>query len=63
MEFRCFVKDQKVIAISQRNINHFYPFLLESKFQDFIIVKINEFYENIIKLKFKENKCNKIDFL
>jgi len=50
MEFRCFVKNHKLVAISQRDYTTFYRFLLEMKFtlQEDII----EFFETEISGKF-----------
>ena len=36
MEFRCFVKNKQLIGVSQKNIDDFYPFLLD-KHRDFKI--------------------------
>lgn len=57
MEFRCFVKDQEIIGITQRDMN-FYPFLLESQ-QD-IEQSIFEFFEDVIHEGFESTNCNNI---
>ncbi|KAI8091326.1 D123-domain-containing protein [Gilbertella persicaria] len=45
MEFRCFVKDQEIIGISQRDMN-FYPFLLD--IQQDIEQQVYQFFEGVI---------------
>ncbi|KAJ3694356.1 hypothetical protein LUZ60_009836 [Juncus effusus] len=49
-EFRCFVKNKDLIAISQREVTAFYPSLLTQK--DQIVNSISDFFEEIIKPKF-----------
>ncbi|KAI8367730.1 D123-domain-containing protein [Blakeslea trispora] len=49
MEFRCFVKDQEIIGISQRDMN-FYPFLLDIH-QD-IEQQIFQFFEDVVHDQF-----------
>jgi len=46
MEFRCFVKNQELLGISQRDISGYYPFIKEN--QDDIVTDILTFYENKI---------------
>ncbi|KAK3739092.1 hypothetical protein QZH41_006316 [Actinostola sp. cb2023] len=46
MEFRCFVKNQELVAISQRDISSYYPFIKEH--QEDIVTDILSFYENKI---------------
>lgn len=46
LEFRCFVRNKKLIAITQREMNHFqFLFDLRSEFS----LKIEEFFEDILK--------------
>ncbi|GKV32068.1 hypothetical protein SLEP1_g40699 [Rubroshorea leprosula] len=51
MEFRCFVKDQLLIAISQREVTTFYPVLLEKK--NDLKTLIEQFFADNVKLKFE----------
>ncbi|XP_059666042.1 uncharacterized protein LOC132311906 [Cornus florida] len=51
MEFRCFVRRQLLIGISQREVTGFYPALLEKK-NDLEIVIAQFFMENV-RLRFK----------
>ncbi|CAN8288556.1 unnamed protein product [Cochlearia groenlandica] len=72
MEFRCFVKSKKLVAISQREVTTFYPLLVESKSS--IKDSIREFFESKIRTEFgsfdyvfdvyvtKERKVKLIDF-
>lgn len=53
MEFRCFVKDQELLAISQRDISSYYPFIKDN--QDDIITDILSFYENKIADVFQDS--------
>lgn len=56
MEFRCFVKSKCLEAISQRHINHFYPFLQEKSYQDELIEKIKKISSDIAS-KFPDSNC------
>ncbi|KAI9482933.1 MAG: D123-domain-containing protein [Benjaminiella poitrasii] len=49
MEFRCFVKDQEIIGITQRDLNY-YPFLIET--QKDIEQSIYQFFEDVIRDEF-----------
>ncbi|CAH1758401.1 10552_t:CDS:2 [Entrophospora sp. SA101] len=49
MEFRCFVKNEELVAISQRDITY-YPFLNEIKEE--LKIKIIDFFNTCIKNKF-----------
>ena len=51
MEFRCFIKNQKIIGISQRDIGQFYDFL-ESMTSD-VSYRIQEFYNTIVNPKWQ----------
>ncbi|KAJ3414673.1 hypothetical protein HDV05_006208 [Chytridiales sp. JEL 0842] len=50
MEFRCFVKDNRIIGISQRDFVNHYPFLVQSRAE--IESRINAFFEGEIRTKF-----------
>ncbi|KAI7907667.1 D123-domain-containing protein [Cokeromyces recurvatus] len=50
MEFRCFVKDQEIIGITQRDLNH-YPFLIDEKSN--IEQSIYQFFEDVIRDEFE----------
>lgn len=52
MEFRCFVRDRQLIAISQRDLNY-YTFLEE--LQDDLMEKIGVFYDDFLMAKFDSN--------
>ncbi|KAJ3083930.1 hypothetical protein HK102_000826, partial [Quaeritorhiza haematococci] len=52
MEFRCFVRDRVLIAISQRDYVNFYPFLNEVKEE--LQEKITDFFEENIRDKFPD---------
>ncbi|XP_068666725.1 uncharacterized protein [Aristolochia californica] len=51
MEFRCFVRDQILIGVSQREVTGFYPILLERKSE--IDTNIEAFFRENVRLKFK----------
>ncbi|RDX83192.1 Cell division cycle protein 123-like protein, partial [Mucuna pruriens] len=51
MEFRCFVRDQKLIAISQREVTTFYPVLLEKKSD--LLLLMQAFFNNHVRGKFE----------
>lgn len=56
LEFRCFVKDRTLIAISQRDYLKYYTFLEELK--DSLGYEIEEFFENYLQDSFPdENFC------
>lgn len=55
MEFRCFVRNGKLIAISQRDHVNFYEFLVHEK-QDLEII-ILEFFTSRIQSKFFDEDC------
>lgn len=52
-EFRCFIKDNKLIGISQRHINTYFDYLINSK--DRILSGINNFFNRKIKNLFADN--------
>lgn len=49
MEFRCFVKDKKVVAISQRDVTAYFEFLPD--LQEAIEKTLNHFYTSEIDPK------------
>ncbi|KAG9445826.1 hypothetical protein H6P81_011954 [Aristolochia fimbriata] len=51
MEFRCFIRDQTLVGISQREVTGFYPILLEKKSE--IDTGIELFFRENVKPKFK----------
>ncbi|XP_059459643.1 uncharacterized protein LOC132189127 [Corylus avellana] len=51
MEFRCFVRGQNLVGISQREVTTFYPILLEKKID--LERLIQQFYEDDVRLKFE----------
>ncbi|CAJ1932570.1 unnamed protein product [Sphenostylis stenocarpa] len=51
MEFRCFIRDQKLIGISQREVTTFYPLLLEKK--NDLLLMILAFFNNHVRAKFE----------
>ncbi|XP_010244521.1 PREDICTED: cell division cycle protein 123 homolog [Nelumbo nucifera] len=51
MEFRCFVCDQLLVAISQREVTNFYPVLQEKKHD--LEVLISEFFMENVRMKFE----------
>lgn len=51
MEFRCFVRNQEVVGISQREVTTFYPALLEKK--ESIQEIIREFFIDQVKSRFE----------
>lgn len=54
-EFRCFVKNGRLIALSQKDITHFWPFLADSK--DSHLQKIHEFFHKTIKGAIEIEDC------
>lgn len=50
-EFRCFVRGQQLVGISQRETTTFYPILLEKRGNFNILIQ--EFFENNVRLKFE----------
>jgi hypothetical protein len=55
LEFRCFVKGKKMIAICQRDVRNYYPSLLTEK--DNLLQKIVDFFECRVKDKFPNENC------
>lgn len=51
MEFRCFVRHQKLIAISQREVTSFYPILVDRKHE--IQPLIEDFFREVVRPKFE----------
>lgn len=56
MEFRCFIRNQKLIAISQRDVRTFYDYIRMDKSE--IIEDISNFFEENIEGKFPLDNCN-----
>lgn len=54
MEFRCFVKNQEIIGITQRDVNY-YPFLKGTR-QD-IEQSIYQFFEDVVRDGFENINC------
>lgn len=52
LEFRCFVRNSNLIAVSQRNNKMCFGFLKEKEFQIKLVEKIEEFFKGNIKGKF-----------
>lgn len=50
MEFRCFVRNRKLIGISQREVTGFYPGLIEEK--DKLETEIRKFYTDKVSMEF-----------
>ncbi|PWA66144.1 D123-like protein [Artemisia annua] len=50
MEFRCFVRNRKLIGISQREVTGFYPVLIEEK--DKLEMEIRKFYTDKVSMEF-----------
>lgn len=55
MQFRCFILETRLIAISQRDGSHMYPFLVEMK--ERIGSVLAEFYESQVKEVFPLRSC------
>ncbi|XP_074277706.1 uncharacterized protein LOC141601330 [Silene latifolia] len=53
MEFRCFVRDQQLLGISQREVTGFYPTLLDKKNE--LKELIEDFFFDNIQERFKSN--------
>ncbi|OMO75053.1 Temperature sensing protein [Corchorus capsularis] len=51
MEFRCFVRGQQLVGVSQREVTTFYPILCEKK--NDLEVLIEEFFNDNVRLKFE----------
>ncbi|KAG5241981.1 cell division cycle protein [Salix suchowensis] len=51
MEFRCFVRGQQLIGISQREVTTYYPTLLEKR--NYLQLLIKEFFTEKVRLKFE----------
>ncbi|XVE67521.1 hypothetical protein DITRI_Ditri08aG0167600 [Diplodiscus trichospermus] len=51
MEFRCFVRGQQLVGVSQREVTTFYPVLSEKK--NDLQVLIEEFFNDNVRLKFE----------
>ncbi|KAJ3260166.1 hypothetical protein HK103_001242 [Boothiomyces macroporosus] len=56
LEFRCFIKDNVLVGISQRDVLNFYPHVVHNK-QD-IQTAISTFYTSFIHSKFPSSSCN-----
>lgn len=55
MEFRCFVRDNKLVGICQRDYTNFYEFL--GTIMDEIEKAIVEFYDAVVKGAFPDPNC------
>eukprot|EP01126_Amoeba_proteus_P004541 TRINITY_DN1150_c0_g1_i31.p1 TRINITY_DN1150_c0_g1~~TRINITY_DN1150_c0_g1_i31.p1 ORF type:complete len:346 (-),score=55.00 TRINITY_DN1150_c0_g1_i31:185-1222(-) len=55
LEFRCIIKNAKLVGISQRYPNKMYPFLVEDR--DRIVKLISSFFRHHVNGKFLENDC------
>ncbi|WOL01205.1 hypothetical protein Cni_G09919 [Canna indica] len=51
MEFRCFVRHQQVVAISQREVTNFYPAILDRRHH--ILPLIQDFFSEVIRPGFE----------
>ncbi|WCJ18811.1 hypothetical protein M5689_001134 [Euphorbia peplus] len=51
LEFRCFVRGHQLVAISQREVTTFYPFLLEKK--NSLQLLIENFFTENVRLRFE----------
>nr|AFK43861.1 unknown [Lotus japonicus] len=51
MEFRCFVREQKLVGISQREVTTFYPILLEKK--NDLLLLMQGFFNNYVRTRFE----------
>lgn len=54
MEFRCFVRDKRLVGVSQREVTTFYPALIEKKSD--LRVSIQEFFDSNVKQQFESEK-------
>ncbi|TNN36107.1 Cell division cycle protein 123 [Liparis tanakae] len=54
-EFRCFVKENKLIAVSQRDYTQHYPHLLKQEEQ--LLHAVQEFFSQHIQYKFPDEDC------
>lgn len=55
MEFRCFIVNQTIVAISQRDVRTYYEHI--AKEQSIIVQDIFEFFNNRIRSKFPMHNC------
>ena len=55
MEFRCFVRNQCIIGICQRDTSNYYDFLHEYK--DEFLQRIMDFYDSKVKETFPDSNC------
>ncbi|KAL1326289.1 hypothetical protein AAHE18_13G217700 [Arachis hypogaea] len=60
MEFRCFVRDQKLLGISQREVTTFYPPLLEKKSS--LQLLIHGFFNSYVRDRFENERVKVMDF-
>lgn len=44
-EFRCFVHERRLVAVSQRNTNAHFPHLSEAAFMDEVVAQVSAFFE------------------
>ncbi|XP_061354142.1 uncharacterized protein LOC133298803 [Gastrolobium bilobum] len=51
MEFRCFIHEQKLVGISQREVTTFYPALLEKK--NGLLLLMQGFFNNYVRARFE----------
>ena len=55
MEFRCFIRDHQMVAISQRHVHIYYAFLADMK--DFILDLLLRFFQHHIENVFPLHNC------
>lgn len=60
-EFRCFVKQNHLIAISQKDITNFWPFLVESRNNN--LCTLDKFFNNTIKGSLDIEDCTFLESL
>lgn len=51
-EFRCFVRGQRLCAVSQRQTSNFFPHLIDPQFQDALLQKLGEFFSERVAASF-----------
>jgi len=55
MEFRCFVRDDLLLAVSQRNHRQHYPYIEKEKVD--LATEIQRFVTDEVIGKFRDNRC------
>jgi len=61
MEFRCFVREKELVAISQRDCSNHYSFLMDQ--QRDLMTRITSFFESKIKQTFAETNCKSLSLV